>query len=1093
MKLKSILSCLAVVLMPASATFAATLAQWTFESLTLSAANTNAPPNGWVTNVTAESGSVGGTASGFHNTAAAVYSTPAGNGSSKSLSANNWSANDFYQFAVSTVGDQNVVVSFDQVSSSTGPGRYYLAYSTDGITFTQFGSIYNVTNAPSWSSGSAGSALESFSFDLSSITAINNAPIVYLRLVDANTTSSAGSTTATGGTDRVDNFTVTAASSTPPAISGVSPSSLTLNAGDTAAFTVTLSAGDSPLTYYWYKETPLTTNLISTVTDIAPSNTLTLVNVLLADAANYQVVVSNAIAPAATSAVVSLTVIDPAINVQPVSQTGLLHGMAQFTVSAAGTSVSGLTYQWYFCSDPNNNTQITSPVGGSLPSGSIVSGATSSALTISNLHNSDPTNFVVVVTGTYGSVTSSVASLTVANTGPLAFWNFNIPSPFFNITNPAPYQGIGTASSTNCSPFEQVNQDGNDFATPNFAWGTSNYLATTSNKMAGVQFKTSTVGAKNIMVSYDLRCTTTASKYQRLQYTTNGTDFIDFPANSISTSGNYLPRNFSLVGFPGVANNPNFGIRVVAEFESTALYNNTNDDNYVGVSAAFGSAGTMSYDLVTISADAITNGNAAPTIGTVTNETIGDTIGGTNNFTVSDDADSPGSLSVTAKSLDPSVNLSFNPQNVGGTVHLGISSNLGISTSNNVPVLVTVTDSSGDSTVAWFTLTITPANAPPTLTGLINTNMLTNSTLVIPFTLADDHTPVSDITPTVDAPYNTVVVPNDASHVSLSGSGASRFLTITPAADQEGTVPITVAATDGGGKTTTQTIYVTVCPNTNIVLLDNFSYDNSPGALDLLSGGFWQLHSGIGNQLQVGPGQITVDSVNHTEDVNAPLLGQPYMTNSGAVLYSKMMIQFTTLPDSTGAYFAHFKDNTTFGFLCRIWASSNSPTTYRIGIGNSSGSSSSTAKLAQPLNQNVYYTVVSRLVLSNGVSTVWINPSSESDPSVTAEDSTNSAGIVTNLVNIYAYAFRESNTSGGIVNVSNLVVGTTFNGVLGIAPSLNIQLINNQVVLTWNDGSFGLQSSTNVAGPYTTVVGSNGSPYTNNISGSTLFFRLFHP
>ena len=45
------------------------------------------------------------------------------------------------------------------------------------------------------------------------------------------------------------------------------------------------------------------------------------------------------------------------------------------------------------------------------------------------------------------------------------------------------------------------------------------------------------------------------------------------------------------------------------------------------------------------------------------------------------------------------------------------------------------------------------------------------------------------------------------------------------------------------------------------------------------------------------------------------------------------------------------------------------------------------------------------------------------------------------------------------------------------------------MVLTWSDSTFSLQASTNAAGIYTNVVGAV-SPYTNNIAGSALFFRL---
>lgn len=1077
MNLKSILSCLATVVLSVAAASASTLANWTFETLTLSTAYTNVPPNGWCTNVAAEAGS--GVASGFHATTTAAFSTPAGNGSAKSLSANNWSVGDHYQFAVSTLGAQNVVVSFNQVGSATGPRDFNLQYSINGSAFTTFTSYSLPSSVTSWSAGSSNS-LSAFSFDLSSVTALNNVSMVYFRLADASTTSINGSTVGTAGTDRVDNFAVNATTGTPPAISGISPSSLTTNAGNVVSFTVTLSAGDVPLTYFWYKETASTTNLISTVTTNTLTGTLTFPSVLLADAANYQVVVSNASTLTATSSIASLTVIDPAINIQPVSQQGLLHGQVQFSVSVGGTGLS--SYQWYYCTDPNNNTAIATAVSnGALGSGAIVSGATTSTLTITNLTNADPTNFVVVVTGTYGSVTSSVASLTVANTGTLAFWNFN--SPYLDVANPAPYQGIGAASAANVQTFQQPTQDANDSADPNTAWGTQNYPASGSNKLAGVQFNASTVGAKNVNVSYDIRGTSTASKYQRLQFTTNGIDWIDYPSSSSIASGSvniYLTQTFSLAGFPGVANNPNFGIRIVAEFESTAQYNNTNDANYVGISSTYNGGGTLSYDLVTISADAITNANTPPTITTIPNQSVADGVGSTVSFTVGDVETPAGSLSAIAASLNPSVGVGLTVNNLGGgSRQLVISSGLGNSANINVPIAITVTDGNGDSTVTWFTLTITPANAPPVFTGLNNTNMLPNKTLVLPFTMTDDHTDPATITPTVVS-GNSTLVSNNVADLSLGGSGSSRTLTLAPVTNQLGTAPITVSASDGS-LSTSQTLFLTVRPNTNVVLIDNFGYDGS-GALATLSGGYWQTHSGTANHLQVGSGVATIDGVNNSEDVNALLIGQPYMTNSSAVLYASFVINYATLPDTTGAYFAHFKDNTTFGFLARVWAITNATSGgYRVGIANSSDTA---VQFPQNLAAGSNYVVVTRLVLSNCVSTLWVNPSSESSPSVT-----DTFDITTNRVNIYSFALRESNASEGILGLARLKVGLTFDSVL---PSLHVQPSGTNVVLNWSDPTLAIQSATNVVGPYLDVT-SALAPYTNSTSTNGAMFFRFKP
>src|SRR4051794_2744650 len=71
----------------------AQIAKWTFET----SAPVVTPGAGiWVTNVAAEIGT--GIASGFH-AGNAAYTSPAGNGSSHSFSANTWAVGDIFQFA----------------------------------------------------------------------------------------------------------------------------------------------------------------------------------------------------------------------------------------------------------------------------------------------------------------------------------------------------------------------------------------------------------------------------------------------------------------------------------------------------------------------------------------------------------------------------------------------------------------------------------------------------------------------------------------------------------------------------------------------------------------------------------------------------------------------------------------------------------------------------------------------------------------------------------------------------------------------------------------------------------------------------------
>jgi len=62
-----------------------------------------------------------------------------------------------------------------------------------------------------------------------------------------------------------------------------------------------------------------------------------------------------------------------------------------------------------------------------------------------------------------------------------------------------------------------------------------------------------------------------------------------------------------------------------------------------------------------------------------------------------------------------------------------------------------------------------------------------------------------------------------------------------------------------------------------------------------------------------------------------------------------------------------------------------------------------------------------------------------------------------------------------------------YSGLLTAIP-LNIQRTGNQIVLSWSNAAFGLQSTT-VQGAFTNIPGAT-SPYTNSFPDPRRFFRL---
>jgi hypothetical protein len=180
----------------ASVLQAQTVAQWTFETTLPATSGPFSPEVG------------AGSASGSH-VGAATFSTPAGNGSSHSFSANTWAVGDSWLFQVNTLGFHNVGLSFDQTSSNTGPRDYNLDYSLDnGSTWTTVLSYSVLANAapnPTWNATTYNSI---YTFTPSLGGAVDNQASVMFRLINTDTVSANGGTVAATGTDRVDNFTV---------------------------------------------------------------------------------------------------------------------------------------------------------------------------------------------------------------------------------------------------------------------------------------------------------------------------------------------------------------------------------------------------------------------------------------------------------------------------------------------------------------------------------------------------------------------------------------------------------------------------------------------------------------------------------------------------------------------------------------------------------------------------------------------------------------------------------------------------------------------------------------------------------------------
>lgn len=618
-----------------------------------------------------------------------------------------------------------------------------------------------------------------------------------------------------------------------------------------------------------------------------------------------------------------------------------------------------------------------------------------------------------------------LALASVARADIVAQWNFN---GAFDTTSPLPSAGSGTASRVGGTTGTSVSGTGStDPIQPGTAWSTATYPAQgTLNKTAGVKFAVNTTGFTNITVSWDTLNSSTGSKYTRLQYTTDGSTFIDYAVNTNTTS--FTKKTNSFTGLSAVENNPNFAIRIVSEWESTAIgsanniYTNAGTGNY-------GTIGSIRYDMVTIWGILSGAPNSPPIMSALSNLTTRTGQATNQAFTVGDLETPATSLVVTGicnnPTLVPNANVVISSTDGSGSNRL-VTVTPAASQVGSATITLYVVDAGTLYAQRSFTLNVLPANTPPMMTGLVNTNTLVNTPVTIPFTVGDAESAATSLTLSSNSTYASIV---PLSGISFGGSGSNRTVTITPAANKAGVAAVNVSVSDGV-LSTNITFAVMVTPAPSFVFNDPFSYNDGP-LVALNSGNLWQHHSGaITGEVQVAGGSVTVDEV-FAEDVSARLIGAPYYATNAGGLYTSCKATLNFLPTLTtnvpfGTYFLHLKDDGNVNFRARVIVTVTNAAagTYRLAIANGT-STNVPDQYPVDLIVGVQYTVVTRYDLVSGLSTLWINPAAETDPSVTATDPVN-----LNLIS--GVALRENIGMGQVV-VDDLIVATTFNAALGNA------------------------------------------------------------
>jgi hypothetical protein len=672
-----------------------------------------------------------------------------------------------------------------------------------------------------------------------------------------------------------------------------------------------------------------------------------------------------------------------------------------------------------------------------------------------------------------------IAILTTVHADIIAQWTFNDTNT--PAASPPPAVGTGTALLIGGTTAAYVAGASADLGGTNKAWSTKTYpSATNDNKTAGVQFNVSTVGYHDIALSWYQENSQSASHYTRLQYTLDGATFMDSDVIMVNKKDSFTNEIVNLSAFSGTTNNPLFAFRIVTEFEGSAT--GAGLPTYVATTTGsnYTTSGTIHYDLVTVLGTSFPPTNYPPTISGLSNQTVR-----VNQstpalpFTVLDDKTPAASLTLAGASSNPAVvpvaSIVFGGSDSGRTVTITAAGQPGSSL-----ITVYVTDSGGAFSSTSFTMTVLAANTAPFISAISRTNTLMNSAApLIGFTVGDLETPAASLTLS-GLSANTALVPN--ANIVFGGSDSNRTVTVTPGAGQTGVAPITVTVSDGTN-TASSVFAVMVTPSPSILFYDPFTYAN--GSLLTNSGFLWDHGAGttVGECLVIN-GQLQVTAA-QTEDVSARLIGAPYAKNSNTVLYAAFKVRFLTLPKATPDYFAHFISGSSH--RGRIYAgilTNAAPGSLRLYVSNASDTN---AVPAGDLNTNALVTLVLRYDIDAASTTLWLNPTAESDASTTAADSQTAGSIA-------SFNFRQDSGYGATMLVDDLKVGLSFAAVTGAntAPSpipLVIQRNANSLILRWTDPAFGLQAAPAVSGTYTQIFGA-ASPYTNVSGTPARFFRL---
>jgi MYXO-CTERM domain-containing protein len=225
----------------------------------------------------------------------------------------------------------------------------------------------------------------------------------------------------------------------------------------------------------------------------------------------------------------------------------------------------------------------------------------------------------------------------------------------------------------------------------------------------------------------------------------------------------------------------------------------------------------------------------------------------------------------------------------------------------------------------------------------------------------------------------------------------------------------------------------------SLMVNETFTYPNG----NLVGNDGWTAHSGAGSSpIQVSSGRaLVVQGSGSREDDNTPL-GSSLV--AGQTFYAAFNVIITasgSLSGPTATYFSHFYQNSST-FRSRVFAIADgaSGRDFSIGLGDVAGDGSPPAQWATGFNFGTNLRIVHSYSFTDantGTSRLWINPTLQSDTSISDTVTTNGGG------SILGYALRQGTPTAPFPteSVDNLCVADNFADALNCTPEPTAALL----------------------------------------------------